>query len=141
MGHLYHMILEGVIMKGMYMALFSPSSLLLPSSSSPPLPPSGPPPQPHCPPSASVELPHSVHEDVVVMVRRYEIKLISLSSGHQFMHAKVPNLLHFLNPGCQVMVFKNRWEEEWMMSCNRTCWWRHEHQNFVRKFRGGFKRM
>jgi hypothetical protein len=49
---------------------------------------------------------------------------------------------HCPNPGCQVMVFENRWEEnEWMMSCSHTCWWRHEHRNFVRKFRGGFRRM
>jgi hypothetical protein len=33
------------------------------------------------------------------------------------------------------MVLENRWEQvEWMMSCNRTCWWRLEHRMFVAKF-------
>jgi hypothetical protein len=85
---------------------------------------------------------HSVREDVVLMIGTYEIKLISLSWGSQFLHAEVSDLLHCPNPGCQVMVFDTQWEEKkWMTSCNWRCWWRHEHRNFVWKFRGGFMRM
>jgi hypothetical protein len=78
-----------------------------------------------------------------VMVRWYEIKLISLAWGRQFWHAKELDLPHCPKPGCQVTVLENRREEDWMTSCNRTCcwWWRQEHMNIVRKFIDGFGRM
>jgi hypothetical protein len=50
----------------------------------------------------------SVCEDIVLIVRRYEIELISLSWERQFLHAKMSDLPHCLNLGCQVMVFENR---------------------------------
>jgi hypothetical protein len=81
-----------------------------------------------------------VREDAVLMVRRYEMELYSLCWGRQFWPAEVPDLLHFPNLGCQVMVSENQWEEEWMPSCSQTCWWRQEHRNFMRKFKGGFER-
>jgi hypothetical protein len=51
----------------------------------------------------------SVCEDDVLMVRRYEIELISLSWGCQFLHVEVPDLLHYPYPVWQMMVFENRW--------------------------------
>jgi hypothetical protein len=61
----------------------------------------------------------SMREDVVLMVRRYEIKVISLAWGRQFWHVEVSDLSHCPNLRCQVMVFKNHWkEEEWMASCS-----------------------
>jgi hypothetical protein len=69
-----------------------------------------------------------------------KLNLYHFFGGHHFLHAEVSDLPHCPNPGCQVMVSENQWEEEeWMMSYSRTCQSRHEHSNFIRKFRGGLE--
>jgi hypothetical protein len=82
---------------------------------------------------------HSVRKDAVLMVRWNEIKLIPLSWGVSVLACRCAESPTLPKSGVPSDGVRDQWEdEEWMMSCNQTCWWRHEHRNFVRKLRGGF---
>jgi hypothetical protein len=73
---------------------------------------------------------------VVLTLLRYE----ELGWGRRFF-ADVQDLPQCHTLGCQMPIFRNAWQNErWMTSCNRICWWRHEHQMFAMKFISGYGR-
>jgi hypothetical protein len=60
---------------------------------------------------------HSMHWKTVVTLLRYE----ELDWGRWFF-ADVQDLPQCYTPRCQVLIFRNAWENErWMMSCSQTC--------------------